>query len=129
MKKNTMRIWIIAAMTGILAYIGFAAFKDNDNGDKEKLILQAVLQTMNQYHFKNPPLDDNFSHKLYDTYMERLDGMKRFLIMSDLDLLDNFQDSLDDQIKGNDLRFFELSYKLINTGIEKTRKLYPEILE
>ena len=123
-----MRIWIIAAMTGILAYIGFAAFKDTDNGDKEKLILQAVLQMMNQYHFKNPPLDDNFSHRLYDTYMERLDGMKRFLIMSDLDLLDDYQDSLDNQIKGNDLRFFELSYKLINTGIEKTRKLYPEIL-
>ncbi len=123
-----MRIWIIAAITGILAYVGFAAFKDTDNGDKEKLILQAVLQMMNQYHFKNPPLDDAFSHKLYDTYMERLDGMKRFLIMGDLDLLDDYQDSLDNFIKGNDLKFFELSYKLINTGIEKTRKMYPEIL-
>ncbi len=123
-----MRIWIIAAITGILAYVGFAAFKDTDNGDKEKLILQAVLQMMNQYHFKNPPLDDAFSHKLYDTYMERLDGMKRFLIMDDLDLLDDYQDSLDNFIKGNDLKFFELSYKLINTGIEKTRKMYPEIL-
>ena len=123
-----MRIWIIAAITGILAYVGFAAFKDTDNGDKEKLILQAVLQMMNQYHFKNPPLDDAFSHKLYDTYMERLDGMKRFLIMDDLDLLDDYQDSLDNFIKGNDLKFFELSYKLINNGIEKTRKMYPEIL-
>ena len=123
-----MRIWIIAAITGILAYVGFAAFKDTDNGDKEKLILQAVLQMMNQYHFKNPPLDDAFSHKLYDTYMERLDGMKRFLIMGDLDLLDDYQDSLDNFIKGNDLKFFELSYKLINNGIEKTRKMYPEIL-
>ena len=123
-----MRIWIIAALTGILAYIGFAAFKDTDNGDKEKLILQAVIQMMNQYHFKNPPLDDAFSHKLYDTYMKRLDGGKRFLIMNDLDLLDDYQDSLDDEIKGNDLKFFELSYKLIDAGIEKTRKLYPEIL-
>ena len=54
--------------------------------------------------------------------------MKRFLIMDDLDLLDDYQDSLDNFIKGNDLKFFELSYKLINTGIEKTRKMYPEIL-
>ena len=123
-----MRIWIIAALTGILAYVGFAAFKDTDNGDKEKLILQAVLQMMNQYHFRNPPLDDAFSHKLYDTYLERLDGGKRFLIMNDLDLLGDFQDSLDDEIKGNDLRFFELSYKLIDAGVEKTRKMYPEIL-
>ena len=123
-----MRIWIIAALTGILAYAGFSAFKGPDNGDKEKVILEAVLAMMKQYHFKNPPLDDNFSHKLYDVYMDRLDGMKRFLIMGDLDLMDDYRDSLDDLIKAEDLRFFELSYKLINNSIEKTRKWYPEIL-
>jgi len=128
MKKNTMRIWIIAALTGILAYAGFSAFKGPDNGDKEKLIMEAVLTMMKQYHFKNPSLDDNFSHRLYDTYMERLDGMKRFLIMEDLDLLDNYQDSLDNLVKNYDLRFFDLSYKLINNSIDKTRKWYPELL-
>ncbi|MBK8830541.1 MAG: carboxy terminal-processing peptidase [Saprospiraceae bacterium] len=129
MKKNTMRIWMIAAVTGIMAYAGFVAFKGPDNnGDKEKLILKAVLTMMQQVHFKNPPLDDNFSHRLYDTYMDRLDGMKRFLIMEDLDLLDDYQDSLDDQIRNEDLKFFEISYKLINNSIEKTRKWYPELL-
>jgi carboxyl-terminal processing protease len=123
-----MRIWIIAALTGIMAYAGFVAFKGPENGDKEKLILKAVLTMMQQYHFKNPPLDDNFSNRLYDTYMDRLDGMKRFLIMEDLDLLDDYQDSLDDLIKTDDLKFFELSYKLINNSIEKTRKWYPELL-
>ncbi|HSF88464.1 MAG TPA: carboxy terminal-processing peptidase [Saprospiraceae bacterium] len=128
MKKNTMRIWIIAALTGIMAYAGFVAFKGPENGDKEKLILRAVLTMMQQYHFKNPPLDDNFSNRLYNTYMDRLDGMKRFLIVEDLDLLDDYQDSLDDLIRNEDLKFFELSYKLINNSIEKTRKWYPELL-
>lgn len=124
-----MRIWMIAAVTGIMAYAGFVAFKGPDNnGDKEKLILKAVLTMMQQVHFKNPPLDDNFSHRLYDTYMDRLDGMKRFLIMEDLDLLDDYQDSLDDQIRTDDLKFFEISYKLINNSIDKTRKWYPELL-
>ena len=124
-----MRIWMIAAVTGIMAYAGFVAFKGPDNnGDKEKLILKAVLTMMQQVHFKNPPLDDNFSHRLYDTYMDRLDGMKRFLIMEDLDLLDDYQDSLDDLIRTDDLKFFEISYKLINNSIEKTRKWYPELL-
>ena len=124
-----MRIWMIAAVTGIMAYAGFVAFKGPDNnGDKEKLILKAVLTMMQQVHFKNPPLDDNFSHRLYDTYMDRLDGMKRFLIMEDLDLLDDYQDSLDDLIRNEDLKFFEISYKLINNSIEKTRKWYPELL-
>ncbi len=125
-----MRIWIIAALTGILAFAGFASFTRNheENPDKEKVILQAVLAMMNRYHYTNPPIDDEFSHRLYDTYLDRLDGMKRFLIMEDLDLLDDYQDSLDDQLLNDDLKFFELSYKIINQSIEKPRKWYPEIL-
>ena len=123
-----MRIWMIAALTGLLAYGGFVAFKSTENGDKEKLILNAVIKMMQTYHFKNPPLDDTFSHKFYDTYLDRMDGMKRFLIMGDLDLMDDYRDSLDDLIKNDDLRFFELSYKIINNSIDKTRKWYPELL-
>lgn len=123
-----MRIWIIAILTGIVAYVGFASYQGNDNDDKEKLILKAVLSMLQSYHFTNPPIDDEFSHRLYDTYMNRLDGMKRFLIMEDLDLLDDYQDSLDDQLLREDLKFFEISYKLINNSIEKTRKWYPDIL-
>jgi carboxyl-terminal processing protease len=128
MKFNNMRIWIIAALTGLLGYLGIASFQRSDNGDKEKVILSAVLQLMEKNHFKDVPINDDLSEKLYHTYIDRLDGMKRFLIMSDLDLLDNYRDSLDNELMTNDLKFFDLSYDLINKGVEKTRKWYPEIL-
>lgn len=125
-----MKIWIIAALTGILAYVGFAFYqKPEDNGDKEQLILRAVLELMTRYHFQEVPLDDNFSHKLYNTYMERLDGMKRFLTIGDLDLLDDYEDSLDNAVQDFNLRFFDLSYDRINKAVEKTRKWYPELLQ
>jgi carboxyl-terminal processing protease len=124
-----MRIWFIAALTGLMAYAGFTAFRgQNDNGDKEKVILKAVVAMLQNYHFSNPAINDDFSRRMYDTYLDRLDGMKRFLIMGDLDLMDDYRDSLDDMIRNDDLRFFDLSYKLINNSIEKTRKWYPEIL-
>lgn len=128
MKSSSMKIWIIAALTGIITYLGFAFYKKPDNGDKEKLILQAVLELMTKYHFKEVQLDDNFSNRLFDTYLDRLDGMKRFLTIGDLDLLDDYQDSLDDGLRDLNLRFFDLSYDRINMSIEKTRKWYPEIL-
>src|SRR4030095_3499107 len=128
MKKITMRIWIIAALTGVLAYLGFAFYKQPENEDKEKIILQAVMALMNMYHFKEVVLDDNFSHKLYHTYIDRLDGMKRFMTIQDLDLLDDFQDSLDNSLQDYNLRFFDLSYDRINKAVEKTRGWYPEIL-
>jgi len=112
----------------VLAYLGFAFYKQPENEDKEKIILQAVMALMNMYHFKEVVLDDNFSHKLYHTYIERLDGMKRFLTIQDLDLLDDYQDSLDNSLQDYNLRFFDLSYDRINKAVEKTRGWYPEIL-
>ncbi len=125
-----MRIWIIAAVTGVLAYLGLAFYRQPENEDKEKLILQAVMQLLTNYHFKAMPLDDTFSHKLYDTYLDRLDGMKRFLTMEDLDLMDDFRDSLDNslEVPNMNLRFFDLSIDRIDKAISKTRLYYPEIL-
>src|SRR5687768_5520080 len=124
MKTSTMRIWIIAALTGILAYIGFAFYKKPVNGDKEMLILRAVMELMTKHHFQEVPLDDNFSHRLFDTYLDRLDGMKRFLTIGDLDLLDDYQDSLDDGLRDFNLRFFDISYERINKAVDKARKWY-----
>src|SRR5688572_22334820 len=83
---------------------------------------------MTKYHFQEVPLDDNFSHRLFDTYLDRLDGMKRFLTIGDLDLLDDYQDSLDDGLRDFNLRFFDISYERINKAVDKARKWYPEIL-
>ncbi|MEO6131820.1 MAG: carboxy terminal-processing peptidase [Saprospiraceae bacterium] len=130
MKKSTMRIWIIAALTGVLAYVGLAFYRQPENESKEKLILQAVVQLLGQLHFKTVVLDDNFSHKLYDTYLDRLDGMKRFLTVQDIDLMDDYRDSLDNSIQPTDLNlnFFNISYDLINKAVDKTHMWYPEIL-
>ena len=70
-----MRIWIIAALTGLLGYLGFVSFQRPDNGDKERIILSAVMQIMEKNHFKEIQVDDNLSQKLYHTYLDRLDGM------------------------------------------------------
>jgi carboxyl-terminal processing protease len=130
MKKITMKIWIIAAMTGLLAYLGLAFYKQPDNEDKEKVILEAVMQLIARYHFKEVNLNDDFSHKLFKTYLDRLDGMKRFLTIEDLDLLDDYEDSLDNslQLENLNLRFFDLSYDRINKAVDKTKQWYPEIL-
>lgn len=128
MKKNTMRIWFIAALTGLVAYAGITMLKPQADTDREKLIMQAIVQLLNKQHFKEVQLNDDFSHRVFDVYIDRLDGMKRFLTIGELDLLDDYRDSLDDHIIRSDLRFFELSYRLIDDAIGKTRKWYPEIL-
>lgn len=129
MKIKSMRIWFIAAITGLLAYVGSHALRSQADLDREKLILHAIVELLNQQHFRLVNLDDAFSHKVFHLYLDRIDGMKRFLTQADLDQLDNFQDSLDDHIRQKDLRFFDLSARLIEAGIAKPRAWYPEILD
>ena len=100
---------------------------DGDN-DREKLIIAAVMRLIEGHHFQPGEVDDAFSRQVFKTYMQRLDGGKRFITMGDYDLMDDYEESIDDDLKEPDLEFFDLSYELINNGVKKVKKMYPEIL-
>jgi carboxyl-terminal processing protease len=98
------------------------------DGDKEKLIILYVMKLIQGYHFQPADVDDAFSRQVFKTYMKRLDGGKRFLTMGEYDLMDDYEEEIDDAIRDPDLEFFELSYELINEGVKKVKGMYPEIL-
>lgn len=105
------------------------SFPAIDEKDKEKLIIQAVFTLMEKTHFKDAELDDAYSRKVFDTYLRRLDGNKRFFTIGDLDLLDDYNEQIDDAIKEPNLEFFELSIQLMDNATRKVRNWYPQILE
>jgi carboxyl-terminal processing protease len=89
--KNRMRILI--AMLAILAggLFGKAVSHGDpaDDKEREKLIIRAVFELINNRHFSKHDINDDFSRKVFDTYLKRIDGGKRFLTLGDLDLLDD----------------------------------------
>jgi carboxyl-terminal processing protease len=100
---------------------------DGDN-DREKLIIRAVMELLDIRHFQEHDIDDAFSRQVFKTYMRRLDGGKRFITLSAYDLMDDYEESIDDALREPDMEFFELSYELINEAVLKVKKMYPEIL-
>ena len=103
--------------------------KPVNDKDKEKMIIRAVFTLMEARHFKKAELDNEYSRKVFDTYLNRLDGSKRFLTIGDLDLLDDYNESIDDAIREPDLEFFELSLERMNQAIERVREWYPALLD
>ncbi|MDX1476285.1 MAG: carboxy terminal-processing peptidase [Saprospiraceae bacterium] len=129
-----MRVLLaVAAMTlGGVFFNGNVPDVTKDDKDKEKMIILAVLRLIEGRHFETKQIDDDFSRKVFKTYMKRLDGGKRFLTIGDFDLMDDYEQEIDDAINdpnGPDLEFFDLSYELINNAIEKVRGIYPRILD
>ncbi len=99
-----------------------------DDIEHEKLIISAVFTLIESTYLSDIDLDDNYSHKVFDTYLKRLDESKRFFTQADVDTLDMYRDQIDDAIRDPNLEFFERSLEIMNRETEKVKNLYPEIL-
>ena len=130
-EKNHMRILfaIIVVLVGGLFGKAVTHVTPTDDKEKEKLIIRAVFSLIENRHFTDAEIDDAFSRKVFDTYLDRLDGGKRFLTIGDRDLLDDYQEKIDDAINTPDVEFFELSNDIIHKAIGKVKILYPVILD
>ena len=95
-----------------------------DNAKKEFFTLQAVVKFLDRVHYDPREMDDELSLQMYKTYLRSLDPGKRFLTMMDIEKLDDFELTLDDQIKEGSFDFLDLSESLIAEGIEKAELYY-----
>lgn len=100
-----------------------------DSKEKEAVIVETVKKMMNDIHFQPRDFDDTFSGQMFDTYLDMIDGSKRFLTQEDVQQLSVYRNQLDDQILAKDFAFFDLSVDLLEKGIDKTEGFYEDILD
>jgi carboxyl-terminal processing protease len=98
------------------------------NPDKEALLMNAILSGLNQLHFQPVAVDDQLSEKVFDLYIDRMDGGKLYFTQKDIHALEQFRLSVDDEIRVGSYEFFNLSTSLMDAAIEKTESYYKEIL-
>lgn len=95
---------------------------------KDKAILNSILTVLTGDHYKPVPINDDFSSKMFDLYIDKLDYKKRFLTQGDYDKLEKYRYKLDDEIKERKFDFFELSHSIIQERIEFASTFYDKIL-
>ncbi len=118
-----------------VALTPIVADKGSNNGaysedplSKEEVLVNVVTSILNNGHYQPQDINDTFSLKVYETYLDRLDYSKKFLIREDLDALVKFNKLIDDEVLGAKTAFFELSYKIIVKRIEEAKSYYEDIL-
>ena len=95
---------------------------------KENKILEIVMAVLKNKHFVSKKMDDNFSRKMFASYIDSLDRYKMFLLESDIAEFKKYETKLDDQLKSNDLTFFFISYDRIMLRMREGKELYTSIL-
>ena len=125
MKFNFLHIIVFIAI--ILFGFSFSSKKFSDP-NKEKLLIEVVKYVVEKGHYSSLDIDDKISEKIYNTYIEQLDAQKRFFLQSDIRQFEKYKFRLDDQIKDQDLTFFNLVYETSRERINEVKTYYEEIM-
>lgn len=117
----------LPALVAVLAF--FAFYPPINNAEKEAVLMQTILTSLNTLHFQPVDVNDEFSAKAFDIYMERLDGGRRWLTEKEVKQLEKYRDKMDDQAVTGSYELFDLSLQYFNEGLKKTRTFYEEALK
>jgi len=106
-----------------------ASYLPNINPDhKESVLMQTIIGGIKQLHYSPDVINDEFSHQVYDLYIDRIDSGRRWFTTSDLDQLSQWRSKIDDGIVNPNYDFFNLSVELKKAGLKKAESYYKDIL-
>ena len=125
----SLRFSIIVTILSLTIF-GFTLKKNklSDPG-KEKVLLEIVKYVVERGHYNSIELDDDFSVKIFDDFISKLDPQKRFFTGNDIRQLNRFKYKIDDQIKNYQLEFFEETYKTYNQRVSDAKLFVDKVFE
>jgi carboxyl-terminal processing protease len=128
-------LFAIPAIIGFTSYILLssrcaAAPKSEDvNTKKEAVVLDIMLRILHNAHFTPSEVNDDFSHKVFDTYLKRADFNKKIILQSDVDeLKTKYYNQIDDQVRAQSFEFFNRSAEIFIERIADDKVYVAEAL-
>ena len=101
MSKNLFTLLIAFIMC--LASCSFVS-KDFDTSDKDNLIIQLITYVLDQAHYLDKEINDEFSEKVFDTFLENLDPYKRYFYASDIEEFSKYKYLIDRKLRVKTLK-------------------------
>lgn len=120
---------LLSLMSMLLLVFCFCSPMQFDDDEKTKDIIKNVRRTLSYLHFSPQDVNDDFSGKVYNAYIESLDPLKIYFKGSDMELFDNYKLKMDDFFNNEDLSFYQQSVDTLYTRVDELEVLTEKILE
>jgi len=125
MKKNITTILI----SFVICFVSCNSISKNfESDDKDSLVIQLITYVLDQAHYLDIGIDDNFSEKVFDAFLENIDPYKRYLYQSDIEILSKYKYEIDDAFNQPNLEFFNLAYEILIQRIDEAKQISQEVL-
>ena len=122
--------FVISGIISLVIYFEVSNVNfSSDEPNKDRLLVDLVSYVLDKLHYDPQIINDDFSIKVYDDFIDAVDSQKRFLLKSDLELFSQYRLSIDDQINSSDIAFFNVVYETLKKRIDEVENFYGEILE
>ncbi len=102
--------------------------KDSDPG-KDKLLISLISYVLERGHYDAKQFNDEFSAEVYNDYVNTLDPLKRYFLQSDIDEFETYKSKIDDEIRDEDVTFFNLTYERLIKRMAESKAIYDEVLK
>ncbi len=80
---------------------------------------EIIVYIIENYHYRNKPLDDNLSAQILDNYIEALDPNRIFLTSEDVKQFEEYRYRLDDSLKTPDLTPVFTMFRLFRKRVQE----------
>lgn len=85
------------------------------------LASKRIYQLFTREHYKRFQMDDTFSQKVFERYVDQLDYNKQFFLASDIEKMSEHQNKFDEAFYRGDLSFV---YDMYGINLERRKKMY-----
>jgi carboxyl-terminal processing protease len=105
---------VVLVLTAASIFLAFQSQGKTERDDNPKSRYIKVLRNVGIYleegHYSPKKIDDNFSKTVMNKFIEELDNEKSVFLQSDITGFKKFENSIDDEIHGSELKsFFEIN--------------------
>ena len=129
MKKNaSYLIFAVAVVLYLFTATTNPLQKEFVSNDKDRLLIELISHVIQRGHYDVKSLNDDMSEQIFHTYLERIDGQKRYFLQSDYREFSKYMYQIDDQIRELELTFFDLTYQRLILRMNEVERLYSSLL-
>ena len=122
-------IIVMMAIAGFFLAFQTMGTATNTPPDKYEKILKLVGEMLNQAHYSPQDINDDFSKKIFKKYINDLDPEKNIFLQDDIRAIaKKYETKIDNEIKGDSVRFFLATGKIFNNRMEESAAISNEIL-
>ncbi|MCK4835994.1 MAG: carboxy terminal-processing peptidase [Candidatus Aminicenantes bacterium] len=119
--KISLRLFIAGSVAATL-------FLNASDLNRERFLSQLIHQSLENLHYSEKKINDDFSARGFKEYVEFLDYSKRYFLQSDIDEFKQYINKIDDELMEGRTDLMRLASNRIQQRISEVMNFYEDIL-